>query len=193
MNSGSPEPLHERAADAIVALLDRERLMSVAFNRPDGWPQVTTVGYLNEGLNLYFVVARSSQKLANVELDSRASVAIRSESGPNGDAVGVSMSGRVREVLDPAMIERLYRQVSDRHPDVNVYCPAGDAAAVLHFAPHIVAGVGVVDGRSQTQTFSLGDAPLSPSGAEARLFQPLMSIKEQRAAGAILAAKGDRP
>lgn len=161
MTGPAPEPIHERAVEAIAGLLDHERLMSVALNRPDGWPHVTTVGYLNEGLNLYFIVARASQKFANAERDPRAAVAIRSESGPQGDAVGVSMAGRVREVVDPSMIERLNRQVAARYPDVHVYCPGGDAVAVLHFAPEIVSSVGVVDGRSEAQIFSICD--LQPS------------------------------
>lgn len=169
MTDPVPPPIHERAADAIVGLLDRQRLMSLALNRPDGWPQVTTVGYLNEGLNLYFIVARSSQKLMNAEHDPRASVAIRSGSGAHGDAVGVSMSGLVREILDPPTIERLNRQVIARYPDVHVYCPGGDAVAVLHFVPEIVSCVSVIDGRSQTQTFSISEPPADRSG-ESRLF-----------------------
>ena len=42
----------------ILELLDRHRLMTVATNRPDGWPQATTVGYVNDGLTLYFLCAR---------------------------------------------------------------------------------------------------------------------------------------
>jgi Pyridoxamine 5'-phosphate oxidase len=30
----------------ILELLDQHRLMTVATNRPDGWPQATTVGYV---------------------------------------------------------------------------------------------------------------------------------------------------
>ncbi|MDI1326155.1 MAG: pyridoxamine 5'-phosphate oxidase family protein [Brevundimonas sp.] len=169
MTDPAPPPIHERAVEAIAGLLSRERLMSVALNNPDGWPQVTTVGYLNEGLNLYFIVARSSRKVANAGRDPRAGVAIRSESNSHGDAVGVSMSGRVREVLDPSTIERLNRQVIARYPDVHVYCPGGDAVAVLHFTPEIVSCVGVIDGRSETQTFSIADHPAS-GGGESRLF-----------------------
>jgi len=165
----APAPIHERAVEAVVGLLSRERLMSVALNGPDGWPHTTTVGYLNEGLNLYFIVARTSQKFLNVERDPRASVAIRAESGAHGDAVGVSMSGRVTEVVDPSTIDRLNDQVTARYPDVHVYCPGGDAVAVLHFAPEIVSCVGVVDGRSKAQTFRIGDGPAAAS-PETRLF-----------------------
>lgn len=193
MTDPSSHPIHGPAVEAVVGLLNRERLMSLALNRPDGWPQVTTVGYLNDGLNLYFIVGRSSQKLANAERDSRASVAIRLESGTQGDAVGVSMSGRVKEVLDPPMIDRLNRQVIARYPEVHVYCPGEDAVAVLHFAPEIVSCVGVVEGRSQAQTFVIGNPPDSRSGQDSGQFQaPLMPIKAKRSAGSSVAVKGDR-
>lgn len=167
MSAEAPTPIHGRAVSAIVEVLDRERLMTLACNRSDGWPQATTVGYLNEGLNLYFIVARTSQKFANLRADPRASVAIRSESGSEGNGVGLSMAGRAVEVVDPEAVERLNRLVSDRYPEVHVYCPSGDAVAVMHFAPTIISAVGVVHGRSDPQTFTVGEAD---SGGVSRLF-----------------------
>ncbi|HEY0600405.1 pyridoxamine 5'-phosphate oxidase family protein [Brevundimonas sp.] len=161
MSPAAP-PIHGGAVAAVVELLDRERLMTVACNRPDGWPQATTVGYLNEGLNLYFVVARTSQKFANLQADPRASVAIRSPGGSRGDAVGVSMAGRVVEVVDPAAVERLNRRIIERYPDLHAYCPSGDSVAVLHFRPSIVSPVGVTRGRSDAETFTIGD--VEPGG-----------------------------
>ena len=151
--------MHGRAVTAVVELLVRERLMTLACNRPDGWPQATTVGYLNEGLNLYFIVARTSQKFANLQADPRASVAIRCESGAQGNAMGVSMAGRVAEVADSETVERINRLVFERYPQVHVYCPSGSSVAVLRFRPHIVSAVGVVRGRSDAETFSLGEVP----------------------------------
>jgi nitroimidazol reductase NimA-like FMN-containing flavoprotein (pyridoxamine 5'-phosphate oxidase superfamily) len=43
-------------------LLDQHGLMTVATNRPGGWPQVTTVGYINDGLTIYFLCSPQSQK-----------------------------------------------------------------------------------------------------------------------------------
>ena len=59
----------------ILELLDRHRVMSIATLRPDGWPQVTTVGYVNVGLTLYFLCGRDSQKAANLARDDRVSLA----------------------------------------------------------------------------------------------------------------------
>lgn len=157
MSLASPSPISGRAVAAILQLLEGERLMTLACNRPDGWPHATTVGYLSEGLNLYFIIARTSQKFANLQADSRASVVIRSESGGLGDGVGLSMAGRVVEVAEPGVIERLNRQVTDRFPGVHAYCPSGDAVAVMHFRPAIVTAVGVANGRSVAETFTLGE------------------------------------
>ena len=49
----------------IVRLLNEHRIMTLATNRSDGWPQATVVGYANDGLVLYCFVARTSQKYAN--------------------------------------------------------------------------------------------------------------------------------
>lgn len=163
----TPPPIHSRAVAAIVDLLGRERLMTLACNRPDGWPQATTVGYLNDGLNLYFIVARSSQKFANLQADSRASVAIRSESGGGGAGVGLSMAGRVVEVVDPAVVERINSLVAERYPAVHVYCPSADAVAVLHFKPGVISAVGVAHGRSDAETFSVGEPE---AGSVSQLF-----------------------
>ena len=55
----------------ILTLLDQHRIMTVATLRPDGWPQATTVGYVSEGLTLYFLCGLESQKAKNLARDNR--------------------------------------------------------------------------------------------------------------------------
>lgn len=154
MSGGGAERLDHRTAAAIVDLLERERLMTLACRRPDGWPHATTVGYLNRGLDIYFIVARSSRKFANLAADGRAAVAIRTAT-PRGDIVGISMAGRVAEVLDPGVVERLNQLVAERYPQVHVYCPSADAVAVMHFRPAELSTNSLTHGRSHVQTFSV--------------------------------------
>ena len=40
--------------EKIAAILARATDMTIATVRPDGFPQATTVGYVNDGLTLYF-------------------------------------------------------------------------------------------------------------------------------------------
>jgi nitroimidazol reductase NimA-like FMN-containing flavoprotein (pyridoxamine 5'-phosphate oxidase superfamily) len=60
----------------ILKLLDEHRIMTVATLRPDGWPHATTVGYLNEGLALYFAGGPESQKARNLAHDDRISLTV---------------------------------------------------------------------------------------------------------------------
>ena len=60
----------------ILSLLDAHRIMTIATLRPDGWPQATTVGYVNEGLTLWFLCGLESQKANNLARDNRVSWSI---------------------------------------------------------------------------------------------------------------------
>lgn len=158
MEEPLPTPMPGGAVAAVVALLDSERLLSLAVNRPDGWPQVTTVGYVNEGLNLYIVIGRASQKLAAIKADPRVAIAVRSEA-LRGDAVGVSMAARATEITDPARIEQINGMVLERYAGLHVFGPGSDAIAVVHLRPEIVSPVSVLSGRSHAQSFSVGSSP----------------------------------
>jgi len=50
--------------------------MTVATLRPDGWPQATTIGYMNEGVALCFLCGLDSQKAKNLARDDRISLTI---------------------------------------------------------------------------------------------------------------------
>ena len=62
--------------DNAIEILDTQRTMAISTLRADGWPQTTIVGYANDGLTLYFLIFRSSQKLANIRRDKRISIAV---------------------------------------------------------------------------------------------------------------------
>src|SRR4030065_216925 len=68
--------MDDEIRNKILALLDQHRIMTIATLRPDGWPQATTVGYVNEGLTLYFLCGLDSQKAANLARDDRVSLTI---------------------------------------------------------------------------------------------------------------------
>ena len=73
----------------ILSRLAEHRIMTLATNRSDGWPQATTVSYVSEGLNLYCFIARVGQKFANLLRDPRVSVAIAGDFSKPKDIKGV--------------------------------------------------------------------------------------------------------
>jgi hypothetical protein len=56
----------------ILELLNHHRLITVATNRPDGWPQATTVGYVNDGLTIYFLSSPPTPALSQRSCRSTA-------------------------------------------------------------------------------------------------------------------------
>ena len=84
-----------------LKLLDEHRIMTVATLRPDGWPQATTVGYVNEGLALYFLCGLDSQKAKNLARDDRLSLTIDHDTPQVMEIAGLSMAARAQAVVSP--------------------------------------------------------------------------------------------
>jgi len=99
-----------------VEIIDQYRLMTLATLRADGWPQATMVNYANEGLLLYFIISRQSQKYANIDRDSRVSIMIGRDFDDPSQIKAVSIAANASEVRDPAQRERAIRLVLERHP-----------------------------------------------------------------------------
>ena len=92
--------MDEAIRQKILALLDQHRIMTIATLRPDGWPQATTVGYVNEGLTLYFLCGLESQKAKNLARDDRVSLTIDHDTPDIMAITGLSMAARATAVLD---------------------------------------------------------------------------------------------
>ncbi len=99
-----------------VDILNHHRLMAIATLRADGWPQSTMVSYANEGLLLYFIVSRASQKYANVMRDSRVSIVVGHDFEDPAQIKALSIAANASEVRDPTQRERAIDLVLQRHP-----------------------------------------------------------------------------
>ena len=89
----------------ILQLLDQHRTMTLATLRPDGWPQATTVGYVNEGLTLWFLCGLDSQKARNLAQDDRVSLTIDHDTPDVMAISGLSMAAHALPVTDRAEAE----------------------------------------------------------------------------------------
>jgi nitroimidazol reductase NimA-like FMN-containing flavoprotein (pyridoxamine 5'-phosphate oxidase superfamily) len=94
--------MDEVIREKILALLDQHRIMTIATLRSDGWPQATTVGYVNEDLTLYFLCGLDSQKAANLARDDRVSLTIDHDTPDLMAITGLSMAAHAQVVLDSA-------------------------------------------------------------------------------------------
>ena len=124
----------------IIDLLDRHRIMTIATNRPDGWPQATVVGYANDGLVLYCFIARNSQKFANINRDPRVSITIAKDYPQPLAIKGLALAGRALVIEDDSEIDRATALRLHRYPEYKVM-PRPNVAevALLRITPEIVS------------------------------------------------------
>jgi len=85
----------------IFGIMRRHRVMTIATQRVDGYPQATTVTYANDGLNLYFGCDRSSQKVRNIKRDAKVSVTIDRDYRDWSRIKGLSMAADARVLSKP--------------------------------------------------------------------------------------------
>jgi hypothetical protein len=123
-----------------VRLLDQNRIMTIATNRADGWPQATVVGYANQGLTLYCFVSRLSQKFANITRDNRVSIAIASDFPSPDEIKGLSLAAKVDQVEQPIDFDRACGVFLKRYPEYASWPrPDGSMVAMLRFKPTIIS------------------------------------------------------
>jgi hypothetical protein len=124
----------------ILELLGQHRLMTIATNRPDGWPQATTVGYANDGLTIYFLCGSQSQKAQNVARDNRVSLTIDHDV-PNPMAItGLSMAAIAEPVRDPADVSKATGLLMKRYPEYTAYpAPKPDEILIMKVLPKIIS------------------------------------------------------
>ncbi|MFC5568702.1 pyridoxamine 5'-phosphate oxidase family protein [Lysobacter yangpyeongensis] len=127
----------------IVDLLDSHRVMTIATLRPDGWPQATVVGYVNEGLTLYFLCGLDSQKAANIARDDRVSITVGSDPDDVMRITGLSMAARAQPVLDPVEAARIIALLPSRYPLQTVPLPfpmpSPEQVRIMRVQPTVVS------------------------------------------------------
>ena len=146
----------------IVDLLNAHRIMTIATNRPDGWPQATVVGYANDGLIVYCLIARDSQKFANIARDRRVSLAIANDYPQPLQIKGLSMAARVVEAQDQGEIDHVAEILLRRYPEYKIM-PRPDPAAVplMRMTPEIVSILDYSRGFGPTDLVRVTDADLA--------------------------------
>ncbi len=146
----------------IVELLNAHRIMTIATNRPDGWPQATTVGYANDGLVIYCLIARDSQKFANIKRDPRVALAIAHDVPQPLQIKGLSIAAQAVEVTDKGENEHVAEVLLHRYPEYKIM-PRPDPAAVptMRLTPEIVSVLDYSKGFGHTDLVKVTDADLA--------------------------------
>lgn len=146
----------------IIDLLNHHRVMTVATNRPDGWPQATMVGYANDGLIIYCVISSDSQKYANITQDPRVSLAIGNDYPQPLQIKGLSIAAKAAVSTDPGEREHVTEIMLKRYPEYRIMPPPDPAAMpLLRITPEVVSILDYSKGFGHTDLIKVTDADLA--------------------------------
>ena len=151
----------------VLDVFASHRIMTVATNRPDGWPQATTVGYASDGLTLYFFCAVDSQKAANIARDDRISLTIDSDKSDPMAIRGVSMGARACVVNDRAEVAKAINLLLQKYPEYKAMSPDMSAMRLMRITPELISLLDYSKGFGHTDLIKVEatDLPLRPEEA----------------------------
>jgi len=140
----------------ILALLDQHRIMTIATLRPDGWPQATTVGYVNEGLTLYFLCGLDSQKATNLARDDRVSLAIDHDTPDLMAITGLSMAAHAQAVVDRDEASRILSLFPLKYPEniavpMPIPMPTPEEIRIFRVTPTVISVLDYAKGFGHTE------------------------------------------
>ena len=134
--------MNEQIKEKILTLLSQHRNMTIATLRPDGWPQATTVGYVNEGLTLYFLCGLESQKAANLARDDRVSLTIDHDASDLMSITGLSMAAHAQPVTDRTEAEKVLRKLPLKYPEqvaLPIPMPSPEDVRIFRVTPTVIS------------------------------------------------------
>ncbi|MGD9964954.1 MAG: pyridoxamine 5'-phosphate oxidase family protein [Hyphomonadaceae bacterium] len=138
----------------ILSIMAAHRTMTVATLRADGWPQATTVGFAHEGLTLYFLCGRDSQKARNLARDDRVSLTIDHDEPQVLKITGLSMAGRASRIADPREAQRVMELLIARYPEqieTPGELPPASAVAIFKLTPTVISVLDYSKGFGHTE------------------------------------------
>ena len=125
--------------DKIVAILSGATDMTIATVRPDGYPQATTVGFVNDGVKIYFGTSADSQKARNIALCDKVSLTVTLPYDRWEEIRALSMGGRAARVADPKEMARVGRLILKKFPQGADFGPnEADSIAIFSITPEVV-------------------------------------------------------
>lgn len=124
----------------IVAILDAADDLTIATLREDGWPQATTVSFVNDGAAIYFGTWLLSQKAQNITRDSRVSVTVNAPYKTWAQIKGVSLGGHARLVIDAAELTKISALMLAKFPQLKDFdASMGAEMAIFRIDAEVVS------------------------------------------------------
>ncbi len=132
--------MNEGLRRQILSIIDDCEDMTIATIRPDGFPQATTVSYVNDGLVIYFITTTDSQKAHNIAQDNKVSLTINRHYEIWDDIQGISMGAFAALVTDADEKEKIGDLLMEKFPQAANYGPVSEVElAFFRLEPKVIS------------------------------------------------------
>jgi PPOX class probable F420-dependent enzyme len=150
-------PLARTAESFILKQLAAHKVLTLATQRADGYPQATIVAFAHDGLDLYVAVDAGSQKAKNIRRNGKVSVAIGRDHRDWGKIRALSMAAHAEILKKRADIERAQAALGERFPQLKAMGEADgyQGWAFLRIAPLVVSMLDYTQGFGHTELVDL--------------------------------------
>lgn len=148
--------MDQATRNRILSIIDDIDDMTIATVRHDGFPQATTVSYVNDGLTIYFGTDTDSQKATNIAQNKKVSLTINRDYGTWDEIEGLSMAGLATLVTDPAEQQKIAELLFKKFPQIPDYAPEDtDDVALIRIDPTVISLLNYRKGFGHTELVEL--------------------------------------
>jgi general stress protein 26 len=136
----------------ILSILNEVDDMTIATVRPDGFPQATTVSFVNEGFKIYFGTGPEAQKAQNIRRENKVSLTVNRPYLTWNDIEGLSIGGLAREVTDKTEIDKVAQLIFTKFPQISeTFQDPSDAVSLFRVDPIAICLLDYAKGFGHTE------------------------------------------
>jgi len=148
--------MDKKLREQIISIIDDVNDMTIATVREDGFPQATTVSYINDGLTIYFMTPADAQKAQNIARNNKVSMTINRDYQNWDNIEGLSMGALAVPVSDPKEKEKIGKLLVEKFPQVTQYEPTEDIElAYFRIEPKVISILDYGKGFGHTELVEL--------------------------------------
>jgi len=148
--------MDRKKQEQIISIIDDVDDMTIATVREDGFPQATTVSYMNEGLNIYFMTSADAQKSKNIEQNNKVSLTINRDYEDWAHIEGLSIGGLAIRVTDPEEMETVGTLLLNKFPQAADFDTDDEVElAFFRIEPKVISLLDYSKGFGYTETVEL--------------------------------------
>jgi len=144
--------------DQIISIINDVDDLTIATVREDGYPQATTVSYVNDGMAIYFGTSADAQKARNIARCDKVSLTINRPYKSWSEIESLSIGGRASRITDPKEEARVGELMFGKFPQIKDYFEFGDSMgelALFRIDPEVISLLDYGKGFGHTETFEV--------------------------------------